>query len=454
MKRALAFVCALMLMLGLAQAQQTHSYGVLSVGSTGQAVTALQERLILAGFLPGAADGSYGEGTRKAVVLAQQALREGGQKIAVDGIAGPQTQALLFDDQVMAPFVDFTLGASGQRVLALQNRLIDLKFLEGQADGTFGSQTLNALKSFQEHLKRHGAPGVTVSGRVDAATRANLAADADLSGYQIKAPEFFDRSLPLSLTDEYLNARAAILVDMDSGTILYGKNLDERLYPASTTKMMTLLLALEHGGLDRMVTVPQSAGEVARDSSLVPVYPGEKMAFQDLLFGLMIRSGNDAANAVAEVTAGSLPAFVQRMNDKAAQLGMKNSHFTNPHGYHQAEHYSTARDLAILALNAMNNREFARISTATQYTMGATVKRGALLILNTNELLNPGSPFYYEGAMGIKSGYTGPAGFCYVGEAERGGRRLLAVILRSRTRNRGWEDMASLFEYGFARLAQ
>lgn len=449
MKRMLSLVLVLLVVLAAVRMQAANTNAVLMKGASGGKVTALQERLLAAGFLSGAVDGRYGDATQKAVSSAQAALREKGYNLAVDGVAGQQTLTLLFDDRVMEPFLTFGLGASGPRVISLQTRLIDLKFLEGQADGCFGQQTLNALKAFQSHLT---GQGLRVNGMADAATRAMLRTDADLSGFGIRAPEFFDDSKPLTLSDEYLNAQAAILVDMNSGRILFQKDMDTRHYPASTTKIMTLLLAVERGRLEEKVVLPAATGKVPRDSSLVPVYPGERMTMRDLLYGLMIRSGNDAANAIADICAGSVEGFVIQMNQRAASLGLNNTHFTNPHGYHSAEHYTTARDLATLALSAMANEDFAAISSALSYEMPATQKRGALLIRNSNELLIPSSLFYYEAAVGIKSGYTSHAGFCYVGSAVREEQRLLAVILGSRTRNRGWDDMARLFNYGFVTL--
>ena len=454
MKTILALFCVLVLLASAAGAEAAAPPPVLSVGATGAEVIKLQTRLVEAGFLSGAVDGKYGEGTKKAVRAAQAALKEKGHQLAVDGIAGQQTLGLLYDDEAMAPFIDFTLGATGQRVISLQNRLIDLKFLPGAADGRFGQQTLSALKAFQQHLREKGAQDIQENGLADAITRHYLKPDTDLSAFHIKAPEFFDDSQPLALEDAYLNARGAIVVNARTGSILYAKAAEERQYPASTTKMMTLLLAVEQGKLDEQHVLPEVTGKVPRDSSLVPVYPGEKMRLIDLLYGLMLRSGNDAASAIAEIVAGSQEAFVQRMNQRAKELGMKDTHFMNPHGYHDANHYATAKDLAILALNAMNNPGFMEVAAALDYEMPATSKRDKLQIHDSSELLNPLSPYYYEGAFGIKSGYTSAAGFCYVGAAKKDGELLVVAILGSRTRNRGWNDMARLFDYGFGKIQE
>jgi D-alanyl-D-alanine carboxypeptidase len=214
---------------------------------------------------------------------------------------------------------------------------------------------------------------------------------------------------------------------------------------------MTLLIALEKGDLDRSVTVPQAASEVPKDSSLVPVYPGEKMTLRDLLYGLMIRSGNDAANAIAVHVSGSVDKFVAEMNRKAQQLGLKDTHFTNPHGYHHKEHYTTARDLATLTRYAMANNAFMSIAASLTHTLPPTSKREALVINSNTELVQLGDPHYYPGAYGIKSGYHRAAGFCYVGAAQKEQKQLLAVVLDCRTRSMAWDDMKRLFNYGFAR---
>ena len=229
------------------------------------------------------------------------------------------------------------------------------------------------------------------------------------------------------------------------------RNADEQRYPASTTKILTLLLALEYGGLDETITIPQSAADVPADSSLTPVYPGEQMTMRDLLHGLMIRSGNDAANAVAELCAGSVDAFVQEMNRLSQKLGMHNTHFVNPHGYHNEAHYTTARDLAIAARDGLTDPVFCEIVTCMSYTLPATSRRKSLVINNIWEIFNPESDYYIPQAAGVKSGYTSAAGFCYVGAAQRDGRTLIAVVLGEPTRNRAWIDLSRLFEYGFAR---
>lgn len=445
MKKQICLSLALLLLLGSlfsASAQE-----VLSRGSTGKEVVALQKRLIRLRFLSGKADGQYGENTQAAVRRAQSYLIDQGLSLPLDGIAGKQTLSLLYDDTHFGNLLDLQMGNSGQAVLDLQNRLYDLHFLDTPADGQYGDQTRSAVLSLQKALISGGAQGVSPNGIADYPTRMLL--KGDLCAYGIKAPECFVGKEPHMLEAAYLYAHTALVLDADTGAVLFEKEADKRMFPASTTKMMTLLLAVEKGDLDRTVTIPESAAKVPADSSLVPVYPGEKMTMRNLLYGLMLRSGNDAANAIATLCSGSVSAFVEEMNQKAAALGMNGTHFTNPHGYYNAEHYSTARDLALLGRHLMQNNVCVSIVSCKFYTLPATGKRPPLLLQSNNEILNPLSSHYYAGAFGIKSGYTRLAGFCYCGAAEKNGKRLIAVVLKCRTRNQAWADLKNLFNLGF-----
>lgn len=449
MKRALSLMILIALsalMLSPAFAGEMHP--TLGMGARGAEVTRLQQRLIELSFLKGKADGQYGQQTANAVRAAQQYLIKQGHSLAADGVAGPQTLGLLYDDLAMKEFLDLKTGSRGSRVTALQTQLYDLNLLPDRPDAAFGPRTEQALRQLQQMLADRGASGVQVNGIFDKATRDALA--GDLSGFGIQAPAFFNDQQPGALSSQYLYARSALVMDAANGQVLFDKSPDQRMYPASTTKIMTLLVALEKGRLDQAVTVPQAAGEVPKDSSLVPIYPGEKMTLKDLLFGLMIKSGNDAANAIAVKVSGSVDKFVAEMNRKAQELGLQDTHFTNPHGYHHKEHYTTARDLATLTRHAMKNNAFLSIAASLEYELPPTSRREALTLSSNTELLQKDSPFFYQGAYGVKSGYTRAAGFCYVGAAENNGRQLIAVVLDCRTRNMAWEDMKRLFNYGFA----
>lgn len=442
----------MVLMLVLPLCAGAEGFVTLEKGASGAAVRRLQTRLIELGLLRGKADGLYGSRTQAAVRAGQEHLIALGEAVDPDGRATPQTQALLFDDEKMSALLDLKVGDKGARVSALQAMLYDLRLLSALPDGAYGEQTREAVSRFQQVLVDGGVSGASVTGVADHVTRTALR--GDLQGLGMRVPQTFDDAYPEALTGEDLYARGAMLIDLGSGQTLLSKESGRRLYPASTTKIMTLMLALEKLPLDEIVTIPEAAREVPKDSSLTPVTPGESMPFSDLLYGLMLRSGNDAAAAVAVICAGSQEAFVAQMNERAAKLGMADTHYVNPHGYHDPGHYTTPADLARLAQAAMESEPLRQIVSAAEHTMQPTQLRPALVIRVNTDLFDPLSPYYYEGAFGIKSGYTRAAGFCYAGCARRGERLLLAVVMGCRTRGQAWTDMGRLFNRGFAEPRQ
>ena len=264
-----------------------------------------------------------------------------------------------------------------------------------------------------------------------------------------KKVDTYDANNPGNLNADDIEGEAAVVMDYKTGRVLFEKNADEKLYPASTTKVMTCLLALESGRLNETVTIPKEASKVPKDSSLVPVTPGEKMPFIDLLYGLMMRSGNDGAVAVAVIVAGSVDNFVAMMNQRARELGCENTHFANPHGYQDETHYTTARDLALITREAMKNATFREIVSANSYTMSATEKREKLKLATSNAMFVKTSPYYYEYEVGVKTGYHSKAAHCFVGAAKKNGASLISVTLKT-TKNGKWTDTKRLMEYGFA----
>lgn len=231
------------------------------------------------------------------------------------------------------------------------------------------------------------------------------------------------------------SASSAILVDGETGRVLYAQNPEERRLIASITKLMTALLAVEHcPDLSETVTIrPEWCG--AEGSSMY-LRPGEKVTLEALLYGLMLASGNDAALAVAGHCAGDVEAFVEQMNRRAAELGMVNTHFANPNGLNNPEHYSTAADMAKLACVCMEQEALARIVGTRSIAIAGRS------FTNHNKLL-----WRYEGCVGMKTGYTEKAGRTLVSCAQREGQRLIAVTLNDRD---DWKDHAALFDYGFA----
>ena len=235
-----------------------------------------------------------------------------------------------------------------------------------------------------------------------------------------------------------LTARSAIVMDAATGQVLYERDIDTRRYPASTTKMMTLIVALEHGKLDDIVTVGKTAEGV--EGSTLWLVQGDKIPLGELLAGMMMHSGNDATVAVAEHIAGSVPAFVEMMNEKATEIGAYNTHFVNPNGLPDEKHYTTAFDLAKIAAYGYSLPHFEEI-VSKQETIYDWVKDPAKKLRNENQML-----WLYRGANGVKTGYTEAAGRCLVSAARRDGMQLVAVVLDSYYM---WNDSIALLDYGF-----
>ena len=247
-----------------------------------------------------------------------------------------------------------------------------------------------------------------------------------------------------------LTAQSALVMDCETGDILFEKDANTQRAPASITKIMTLLLAVEAGNLSRMVTIPNSASTAPSDSTVVPVYVDERMTMNDLLHGMFIKSGNDASNAIGTVVAGSVAEFVNRMNERAKNLGMKNTRFANTHGYPVSGHYTTARDMAILTRHAMQNPTVKKIATMRQYTMAPTEKRSALQLKKSYAILDPASEYYDARVIGLKTGYSQSSGQCFVGAATKNGKTLICVILKSGwAKPDKWIDAKRLFDFGF-----
>ena len=235
-----------------------------------------------------------------------------------------------------------------------------------------------------------------------------------------------------------VSAKSAALLDGTTGECLYVKNGEQRALIASTTKIMTGLLVCEAGELDRTVTVPDAA--VGLEGSSMYLKKDETLTRRDLLYGMMLHSGNDAALTLAISVSGSEAAFVRQMNLRARALGLTQTHFANPHGLDSGENYSTALDLAHLAQAALQNAQLrAVVSTKTAVCAGRT-------LTNHNKLL-----WRYDGCIGVKTGYTRHAGRILVSAAERDGRMLIAVTISDPD---DWRDHTALLDYGFAVLGR
>lgn len=235
-----------------------------------------------------------------------------------------------------------------------------------------------------------------------------------------------------------VSATAYAVADVQTGRILISKNGDRRLEMASTTKIMTAILALESGKLNEVVTIPREATGI--EGSSIYLKPGEQFTFEGLVYGLMLRSGNDAATAIALYLGGSIEGFSSMMNEKARELGAENTNFVNPHGLPHSAHYTTAEDLAKITAYCLNNEMFVKIVSTKYievYPAGEGTKR---TFQNKNKLL-----WNYSGATGVKTGYTTKAGKCLVASAFREGIHVAAVVLKCS--GDMWNDASELMDF-------
>lgn len=238
----------------------------------------------------------------------------------------------------------------------------------------------------------------------------------------------------------------AVLMDFTTGQVLYDKNMHKRMYPASTTKILTAIIAIERGNLNDIVTASNNVTKI--DGNSIYLSPGEKLTLEQLLYAIMLESANDAAIAIAEYIGGSVENFAKIMNEKAKEIGAHDSHFVNPNGLPDENHYSTPYDMALIARYAMQNPEFRKIVTTIHYQIPPTNKFEKVRDLwLSNRLIKPSS-FHYEGADGVKTGYTVAAGQVLVASATRNGHRLISVIMGDQGTNI-WTDTIKLLDYGF-----
>ncbi|MCQ6562080.1 D-alanyl-D-alanine carboxypeptidase [Paenibacillus mendelii] len=286
------------------------------------------------------------------------------------------------------------------------------------------------------------------------------------SSLQAKAPRVWAKLSDAVMKNDTpsvgtLQGEAAVLMDERTGQLLYGKNEHKRLYPASTTKLLTALIALEKGDPDAIVTVGDEALLPSKGESTAGLYKGQQLSLRDLIAAMMLPSGNDAARTIARYTAAvetgkqmtmeeGLETFADMMNKRAEELGAMESHFVNPHGLHDLDHYTTAGDLALIARKARQNKLLRDIVSESEHTVKTATTTMGPTFVNRNKLLQPASGYYFDGANGMKTGYTSAAGYCLVASAKRGGKSYIAVILNSSSSD-VWVDATKLLKYGFDR---
>lgn len=239
-----------------------------------------------------------------------------------------------------------------------------------------------------------------------------------------------------------LSAKSAALYDPSTKSFLYTKNADTRLPMASTTKIMTALVAIERCPLEKEVLVADEA--IGTEGSSLYLKKGEALTMGDLLMGLMLRSANDAAAAIAYEISGGIEAFSELMNEKASALGLVDTHFTNPHGLDDEDHYTTAKELALLSAAALENDTFRDI-VSTKKCIIKNADGEARLLINHNKMLGS-----YEGSIGVKTGFTKRSGRSLVSAAERGNSRLITVTINAPD---DWRDHKTMLDYGFSVIA-
>ena len=311
------------------------------------------------------------------------------------------------------------------------------------------------------------APEASVPDASDAASETAASDDPAAAAADAENPdasageETAMQVVPSADPNFSVNAKAALLIDLNTGRTVYEQDADERVYPASLTKIMTCLLALENGNLSDVITVDESAlSGLDQDSSVVGLVVGEKMTLENLLYCMMVSSGNDAANVVAEYIAGSVADFVRMMNERAYALGCEGTHFNNPHGLHDESHYTTARDLAKITQAALKSENFRQIVNTSQYQLPDDNMRQNIQPLKTTNMLiykSTGNSLYYYRANGVKTGYTSAAGRCLIATAEEDGIRFLSILCGAKTTvldsgdllMESFPETIKLLDYGF-----
>ncbi len=252
-----------------------------------------------------------------------------------------------------------------------------------------------------------------------------------------------------TVTVPEIQSQGAVLMDAATGTLIYSKNADTRYYPASITKLMTALLVAERCNLDDTVTYSKTAVTNLESGAVtLGLVEGDTLTVRQSLYGLMLKSANEVANGLAEHTAGSISAFADLMNEKAKSLGCTGTHFVNPNGLNNSEHYTTPHDMALIARAAFANSTVATVASTLSYQIPATKKAAARTITMGHKMVNPKDSRYYPGIIGGKTGYTSLAGNTLVTCVEKDGNRLIAVVMKSKSTQ--YEDTKALLDYGFA----
>lgn len=278
------------------------------------------------------------------------------------------------------------------------------------------------------------------------------------AGYTVKTQEIKpslsfesnDNSASAQTTKLWVAADSAVLMDAETGKVLYSKNMNTAYPPASTTKIMTALLALENCKVDDVVTIGKKPPNT--EGNNICLIEGEQFTVRDLMYALILESANDCANALAEHISGSVENFAVKMNERAKELGCKSTNFLNPNGLYHKFHKSSAKDMALIMRELIKHDEFTAIATAKSYSIPSTNKTvRERSIPNRNKLLIKNSGVYYEDCIGAKTGYTIQSKHSYVAAAARGDRKLIVALIHDKEK-KFYQDAIKLFNIGFKKL--
>ena len=267
------------------------------------------------------------------------------------------------------------------------------------------------------------------------------------------APVRVQAEAPRDIGD-YIVSEAAALIDGDTGQVLFNKNMHKKMGPASITKIMTALVALENSGLDDVITISHDAVfSIGRGTSHIALDVGEEILMEHALYALAIASANDAANGIAEHVGGTMQGFTALMNERAAKAGAYNTNFINAHGLSDSNHYTTAYDMAMIAMAAIKTPHFCKMFGTVKYEMPPTNKQSEKRIFNSRNAMLAGN-YKYDGFIAGKTGWTSDTGHTLVTAAKKGGRTLIAVVMMSSASRDKWEDSTALLNYGFREFAE
>ena len=310
-----------------------------------------------------------------------------------------------------------------------------------RSDGTTTDTKNTNTKTTGTQSGNEGGPGYENS----TSNPSNSTTDSTTGQSQVSAAA---KAAADAIAKPTISAEAGILYDVTNGRVLFEKNADEKLAPASTTKLMTALLVLEKANLDDKVTFSKTAVTNLESGAVkIGLVEGDQVSVKDSLYALLLKSANEVANGLAEHVSGSISAFAELMNARAAELGCTNTHFVNPNGLNSDQQYTTCRDMAKIAAAAFANKTLCEIDSTLSYKFPATKAAAARTITPGHKMLYPNDSRYYAGIVGGKTGYTSKAGNTLVSCVEKNGVRMVAVILKSKSTH--YEDTKKMLDYGY-----